>query len=147
MRFPTKGTPRDQLSTQMRDALATDADWRGGRIWSLVYFAGDDVADVLKDAYSAALFTNGLGPGAFKSLKKFEAEVIAMTADLLGCPGATGNMTSGGTESILMAVKTARDWARAEKGITAPEMVLPVTAHPAFDKAPQYLCLKSVHIF
>jgi len=146
MQFPVKGTPHEQLSAQMRDALALDADWRGGRIWSLVYFAGDDVAEVLKDAYSAAFFTNGLGPGAFKSLKKFESEVVAMTADLLGCPGAVGNMTSGGTESILMAVKTARDWARAKKGIAEPEMVLPVTAHPAFDKAAHYLGVKPVHI-
>ncbi len=146
MKFPTQGTPHEQLLAEMRDALATDADWRGGRIWSLVYYAGDDVAAVLKDAYALAFFTNGLGPGAFKSLKKFEAEVVAITAGLLGCPEAAGNMTSGGTESILMAVKTARDWARAEKGITEPEMVLPVTAHPAFDKAAHYLGVKPVHI-
>jgi glutamate/tyrosine decarboxylase-like PLP-dependent enzyme len=146
MKFPSQAKPRDQITAEMRQALARDADWRGGKTWSLVYFAGDDVADVLKEAYTAAFFTNGLGPGAFKSLKKFEAEVISMTADLLGDPQATGNMTSGGTESILMAVKAARDRARAEKGISEPEMVLPVTAHPAFDKAGQYLGVKAVHI-
>jgi sphinganine-1-phosphate aldolase len=66
-----------------------------------------------------------------------------MTAGLLGEPDAAGNMTSGGTESIMMAVKTARDWARAEKGITEPEMVMPTTVHPAFDKAAQYLGVKA----
>src|SRR3972149_9851323 len=146
MRFPDKGKTREQLRAGLREAISHDADWRGGKIWSLVYFAGEDVAEVLKDAYTTAFFTNGLGPGAFKSLKKFEAEVIAMTADLLGCPGAAGNMTSGGTGSILMAVKTARDWARAEKGIAEPEMVLPVSAHPAFDKAAPYLGVTPVHI-
>ena len=146
MNFPKRGESHQQVMAQLQEAITHDADWRGGRIWSLVYFAGEDVAALLKDAYSTAFFTNGLGPGAFKSLRKFEAEVIAMTADLLGCPQAAGNMTSGGTESILMAVKTARDWARAEKGITAPSMVLPVTAHPAFDKAAQYLGVKAVHI-
>ena len=145
MQLPEKGLSREEVHDQIETALGRDADWRGGKIWSLVYFAGEDVSEVLKDAYTAAFYTNGLGPGAFKSLRKFESEVIAMTAGLLGEPEATGNMTSGGTESILMAVKTARDYAKAERGITEPEMVLPVTAHPAFDKSAQYLGVKAVH--
>jgi glutamate/tyrosine decarboxylase-like PLP-dependent enzyme len=145
MNLPSAGKTRDQLRTEIEQALTRDADWRGGKIWSLVYFAGEDVDEVLKDAYTAAFYTNGLGPGAFKSLRKFESEVVAMTAGLLGAPEACGNMTSGGTESILMAVKTARDFARSERGISEPEMVLPVTAHPAFDKSAQYLGVKAVH--
>ena len=139
------GKSADQVRTEIREALARDADWRGGKIWSLVYFAGEDVADVIRDAYSAAIFTNGLGPGAFKSLRKFESEVVGITAGLLGKLDAVGNMTSGGTESILMAVKTARDFAAAERGISEPEIVLPTTAHPAFDKAAQYLGVRLVH--
>jgi len=146
MTFPKQGSSHDEVMASINEALASDADWRGGRIFSLVYFAGEDVAEVIRDAYSAAIFTNGLGPTAFRSLKKMESEVIGMTADILGLPEAVGNMTSGGTESIIMAVKTARDWARAEKGITDPEIVLPVTAHPAFDKAAQYLGVKSVPV-
>jgi sphinganine-1-phosphate aldolase len=145
MQLPAHGHSREDVHAEIERALGRDADWRGGKIWSLVYFAGDDVADVLKDAYTSAFFTNGLGPGAFKSLRKFESEVIAMTAGLLGDENATGNMTSGGTESILMAVKTARDFARTEGGISEPEMVLPVSAHPAFDKSAQYLGVKAVH--
>lgn len=146
MKMPAQGKTKDEVSSDIREALVDDADWRGGKTWSLVYFAGDDVSDVLRDAYSQAIYTNGLGPGAFKSLQKFESEVIAMTANLLGHPDAVGNMTSGGTESILMAVKAARDRAREERDVTAPEMVLPITAHPAFDKAAQYLGVKVVHI-
>ena len=145
MEFPEKGTSRENLTSRLNDAVSRDADWRGGKIFSLVYFAGDDVADVLKEAYTTAFYSNGLGPGAFKSLKKFESEVISMTADLLNHQDAAGNMTSGGTESILMAVKTARDWARAEKGIAHPQIVVPVTAHPAFDKAAHYLDVDIVH--
>lgn len=145
MQLPKKGRSREDVHNEIETALGRDADWRGGKIWSLVYFAGEDVSEVLKDAYTAAFYTNGLGPGAFKSLRKFESEVIAMTAGLLGEPEATGNMTSGGTESILMAVKTARDFAKAERGVTEPEMVLPVSAHPAFDKSAQYLGVKAVH--
>ncbi len=142
MQLPSEGKSKEQVHEEIAAALSRDADWRGGKIWSLVYFAGEDVAEVLRDAYTASIFTNGLGPGAFKSLKKFESEAIGMTAGLLGLPDAVGNMTSGGTESILMAVKTARDFARAERGITEPEIVLPVTAHPAFDKSAQYLGLR-----
>ena len=145
MQFPDKGASRQDLTARLNEAISRDADWRGGKIFALVYFAGDDVAEVLKEAYTTAFFSNGLGPAAFKSLKKFESEVIAMTADLLNHPEAAGNMTSGGTESILMAVKTARDWARAEKGITKPQMIVPITAHPAFDKAAHYLGVDVVH--
>jgi sphinganine-1-phosphate aldolase len=145
MQFPEKSASREQITSQLNDAISHDADWRGGKIFSLVYFAGDDVADVLKEAYTTAFYTNGLGPGAFKSLKKFESEIISMTGDLLHHPEAAGNMTSGGTESILMAVKTARDWARAEKGIERPQIIVPVTAHPAFDKAAHYLDVEIVH--
>jgi glutamate/tyrosine decarboxylase-like PLP-dependent enzyme len=144
MNLPPIGKSREEVHDEIEQALKRDADWRGGKIWSLVYYAGDDVADVLKDAYSQAFYTNGLGPGAFKSLRKFESEVIAMTAGLLNTPEPVGNMTSGGTESILMAVKTARDYARAERGITQPEMVVPISAHPAFDKSAHYLGVKAI---
>jgi glutamate/tyrosine decarboxylase-like PLP-dependent enzyme len=145
MNLPPTGKSREEVRSEIEQALTRDADWRGGKIWSLVYFAGEDVDAVLKDAYTAAFYTNGLGPGAFKSLRKFESEVVSMTASLLNAPDGAGNMTSGGTESILMAVKTARDYARAERGITEPEMVIPLSAHPAFDKSAQYLGVKAVH--
>lgn len=148
MKLPTSGKPRDELLDEMRRDGESDVDWHSGKIWSLVYFAGDDVAEVLKEAYTSFFYTNGLGPTAFPSLRKFEAEVIAMTAELLGGgEEATGNMTSGGTESILMAIKTARDRARAERpDMGQPEMVLPVTAHPAFEKGAHYFQVKPVHI-
>ena len=147
MKLPTTGKPRDELLADMRGLQVDDANWRAGRMWSLVYFAGDDVADVLKDAYTTFIYGNGLSPMAFPSLRKLEAEVIAITADLLGGSEAVGNMTTGGTESIIMAVKTARDSARADRpGLGQPEMVLPVTAHPAFEKAGHYLGVRPVHI-
>lgn len=102
---------------------------------------------IAKEAYSLYFSENGLNPGAFPSLRRFETEVISMAAGLLGGDeNVVGNMTSGGTESILMAVKTARDWARANRPqVRRPEIVLPLTAHPAFDKAAEYFGLKIVH--
>ncbi len=115
MKLPTAGKPHDELLAEMRALQDGDADWHSGKIWSLVYFAGDDVAEVLKEAYTTFLYTNGLSVAAFRSLQKLESEVIAMTAELLGSSEAVGTMTSGGTESILMAIKTARDMARARR--------------------------------
>lgn len=148
MKLPTNGTPHDELLAEMRATQSGDVDFQHGRVWSLVYYAGDDVAALLKEAYTTFLFGNGLSPAAFPSLRKFESEVVAMTADLLrGGEEAAGNMTSGGTESIIMAVKAARDGARARNpDLRDPEMVLPITAHPAFEKAAQYLDVKAVHI-
>ncbi len=84
---------------------------------------------------------------AFKSLKRLEHAVVRMTADLLhGGPRACGTMTSGGTESCLLAVKTYRDRARARKPwIRRPEMILPESAHVAWEKGAEYFGVKAVH--
>ncbi len=145
--LPPKKTSAENVLATMRQARAHDAKWRAGKTWSLVYHASDDVTELLKEAYTMFFSENGLNPTAFPSLKKFEAEVVAMTANLLGGDEKTvGNMTSGGTESLLMAVKTARDWGRATKNITAPEMILPASAHPAFEKAAHYFSVRAIHI-
>jgi sphinganine-1-phosphate aldolase len=143
MQLPKTGTPRGELFAAMRAMKARDADWRGGRTWSLIYPAGEDVDDVLREANNLYVFENALNPFRFPSLRQMEVDVVAMTTALLnGGDDAGGTMTSGGTESILMAVKTARDRARAERGIAAPELLAPVSAHPAFAKAAKYLCLE-----
>ena len=89
------------------------------------------------------LYENALNPLRFPSLRQMEVEVVGDTAELLHAPaGAGGCMTSGGTESIVMAVKTARERAKAERGVDAAELVTPRTAHPAFAKAANYLGLE-----
>jgi glutamate/tyrosine decarboxylase-like PLP-dependent enzyme len=141
--LPEKGVAREDIFAQMREMKAKDADWQGGRTWSLIYPAGEDVDEVLREANNLYMFENALNPFRFPSLRRMEADVVAMTLDLLhGGEQSGGTMTSGGTESILMAVKTARDRAREEKGIVQPEMLVPVSAHPAFAKAAKCLCLE-----
>lgn len=142
--FPESGLTPEEVFVQMEAARSRDADWRRGRLGLYVHFGGDDVLAVAKEAYQRFFSENALGPRAFPSLKKFEDDIVAWTADLLHAgPAATGVVSSGGTESIFLAVKTARDRARAEHPeITEPEIVAPVSAHPAFDKAAHYLCIK-----
>lgn len=137
--IPEHGTDRERLLDEIRAAAAGDADWHGGRTFSLVYHHSDEHHAFLERVVGAYLSTNALNPLAFQSLRRFEAEVVRMSAWLLGGDDATaGTMSSGGTESILLAVKTYRDRARREGRVpagAAPNLVLPVTAHPAFLKA------------
>jgi glutamate/tyrosine decarboxylase-like PLP-dependent enzyme len=143
MPLPEKGIPKAELLARMRERKRADADWRGGRTFSLVYPAGEDVDELLREAAELYLFENALNPFRFPSLRQMEDEVVALAADLLhGGATAGGAMTSGGTESILMAVKTARERARAERGVTKPELLAPYSAHPAFAKAAHYLGLE-----
>jgi len=148
MKMPETSTPRESIIEKMNGMRSGDANWKDGRTWSLVYYAGEEIYGLLKDAYTMFMSENGLNPMAFPSLKQFENEVVAMTADMLGGDSdVAGTMTSGGTESILLVVRTARDWARAEKPhIAKPEMILPVTAHPAFEKAAKYFDVTPVRI-
>ena len=143
-RLPEKGTPWTDLETRMRAMGEGDVDWRSGRAAVYVFHAGEDVLDVGKQAYALYQSENGLGPAAFPSLARMESDVIDMGLGLLQAPeGACGNLTSGGTESILMAVKTCRDQAAANGMDTADaELVVPWSAHLAFDKAAGYLGLE-----
>lgn len=145
--LPEHGTPRDELFARMREAKTADADWRGGRTWSLIYPAGEEVDEVLRFANEMYMFENALNPLKFPSLATMEKDVVSMTAALLNGPSETrGSMTSGGTESILHAVRVARDRARAERGVTEPAIVIPRSAHPAFAKGAKYFGLDVVHI-
>ena len=137
--LPDHGTDWETLSARMDEMAAGDVRWRDGRTVVYVFNAGEDVARVQKEAYVRFMSENGLGPMAFPSLARMEEEVVGMALTLLDAPdGAAGNMTSGGTDSITMAVKTARDRARATGRLAAGargNIVMPWSGHPAFDKA------------
>ena len=116
-----------------------DVRWREGRAFSLAYNAGPDALAVAEEAYRRFSGENALNTNAFPSLKRMQSDVLAMSGIWLGAtPQSAGFMTSGGTESILMAVKSARDRLRAERGISHPNMVMPTSAHAAFAKAGEY---------
>lgn len=145
--LPKSATDRAEVYAELEKLHEVDTKWNEGRVFSLVYPMSDEHTEFLKKVYTLYFHENGLNPGAFPSLKKFESEVVSIAANLLGGgESAAGAMTSGGSESIMMAVKTYRDWARSTKGITAPEAVLPITVHPAFDKALHYFGIKAIKI-
>jgi glutamate/tyrosine decarboxylase-like PLP-dependent enzyme len=143
-KMPKNGSRWEDLKPQMLERGGADANWREGKTAVYVFNAGEDVARVQKEAYTMYMSENGLGPLAFPSLKQMEDEVIGMGLSLLHAPeGAKGTMTSGGTDSITMAVKTARDFARAERCVSGQgNIVAPYSAHPAFDKAAKLMELE-----
>ena len=144
--LPKTGVAADTLLAQLDALAARDVDWKSGRAFSLAYHAGPEVLALATAALAKYQSTNALNVAAFPSLKQMQAEVVEIVAGLLhGGPDAAGFMTSGGTESILLAVKAARTRGR-ERGIAAPEMVLPTTAHAAFEKGAAYFDVRSVRV-
>ncbi|CAI9785057.1 unnamed protein product [Fraxinus pennsylvanica] len=135
---------------KMKDEKQKDAAWQG-KCSGTVYIGGNEYEghfSLINEACSMFAHTNPLHLDVFQSVVKFEAEVVAMTAALLGSKEKAsggqicGNMTSGGTESIVLAVKASRDYMKAKKGITRPEMIIPASAHSAYDKAAHYFNIK-----
>ena len=137
MKMPQQGRDWPILKKEMIDRGGGDAAWRDGRTAVYVFNAGPEISTVQHEAYGLYMAENGLGPLAFPSLAQMEKDVLSMALDLLHGPeGATGAMTSGGTDSITMAMKTARDFARAAGKVAGrANVVLPQSAHLAFDKA------------
>ncbi len=134
----------EAIVAHLDELKAHDVRWRDGRVFTLVYYAGADVLAVAEEAYRRYASENALNTDAFPSLRTIQADVVAIVADWLqaGDEGA-GFMTSGGTESILMAVKAARERGRKELGITEPNIVLPTSAHAAFEKGCYYFGVES----
>lgn len=148
MKIPEKKLNEAEVFETLERYRANDNDWRAGRTWGYVFDAGREIEAVAKKAYMAFLSENALDPTIFPSLLRLENEVVGMALAHVRAPdGAAGNFTSGGTESIILAVKAARDAFREKHpGVGQPEMVLPVTAHAAFHKAAHYLGVKAVTI-
>jgi glutamate/tyrosine decarboxylase-like PLP-dependent enzyme len=144
MALPDEGMSPEAIFTHLDELKVNDVRWRDGRAFTLVYYGGDDVLAVAEEAYRKYSSENALNTDAFPSLRTLQAEVVGFVGDWLqaGDDGA-GFMTSGGTESILMAVKAARERGRKEFGITEPNIVLPTSAHAAFEKGCYYFGLES----
>jgi glutamate/tyrosine decarboxylase-like PLP-dependent enzyme len=144
-RFPEHGRSADDVLEQLRAMRGDDLDWRGGKAFSLVYnHQHAQLEEAVHGAAELFLHENALNPFAFPSLLRMEQELVAMAADLLHGDPRAGALTSGGTESIFLAVQVARDQARTERGIAEPKVVTAITAHPAFAKACKYLDVEHV---
>ncbi len=144
MSLPQHGLGRDDVLAQLDSFKSDDVRWRDGRAFTLTYSAGPDVNDIAEAAYARFSTENALNTDAFPSLRRIQADVVDIVGDWLQAgPDGAGFMTTGGTESLLMAVKAARERGRKERGITRPNVVLPTSAHAAFEKGCYYFGLES----
>ncbi|MGH0038330.1 MAG: pyridoxal phosphate-dependent decarboxylase family protein [Myxococcota bacterium] len=146
MEIPRHGRTREDVLSDLEGYKSDDMPWRDGRTWAYVYDPGEEAEKVIKDAFGLFLTENGLDPTVFPSTLRLENELISMAAKhLKGDENVVGSFTSGGTESIMLSVKAARDRARALRpDIARPELLLPETAHAAFHKSAHYLGLDVV---
>jgi glutamate/tyrosine decarboxylase-like PLP-dependent enzyme len=145
--FALGGQERELVMLELESRRSGDVRWREGRAFSLAYYAGPEAARVSEEAYRRFSGENALNTHAFPSLQQMQTEVLSIVGQWLGAnDNSAGFFTSGGTESLLMAVKAARDRARAERGIEKPNMVLATSAHAAFEKAAAYFDVESRRI-
>jgi sphinganine-1-phosphate aldolase len=114
-----------------------------GHVSGSIYHGGHDHYAFLTEAFRLFAHANVLQRDMYPSATKLEAEIVAMTAAMLhGGPEVCGVVTFGGTESLINPMLVYRDRARAEKGITEPEVIIPLTAHVALEKAGHLLGIK-----
>ncbi len=154
--MPAKGRDRDDILKELSAmAEAENAGWQSGQVSGTFYHAGEEHRAFLNRVFSLFSHANTIQFDMCPSMFKMESEIISMTAKMLNGDSikehnaedqVCGTVTSGGTGSILMAMKVYRDWGRKEKGIQAPEIIMPHTAHPAFDKSGSYFGIKMVHV-
>lgn len=144
--FPDQGAPVETVLASLEEAKAGDVDWRAGRTNLYVQYGGEDVLEVARRAANLYFSENAHGTAAFPSVQRLQADVVAWMLDLVGAgPMGDGCLTASGSESILLALRTARDWARARRpDLSVPRIVVPRSAHPAFDKAAGLLGLEVV---
>lgn len=156
-RIPEIGRDKEEIIREMATLKALEESrWRDGFVSGAVYHGDTGHIDFLNRIYAINSQSNPLHADLWPSTTKFEAEIVSMTANMLGAKQienrvhvedeVCGVVSSGGTESILLAMKTYRDWARDQKKITRPEMIVPSTAHAAFDKAAQYFNIKLIRV-
>jgi sphinganine-1-phosphate aldolase len=146
--LPAKGMAYFELMEKMRKMKSGERRIEEGKAFGGIYHAvGADLDELQGKAWALFSSSNALYPGIFRAVRKMEAEIVAMTVKLLGGgDDACGALTSGGTESILLAILAYREQAKAERGVTAPEVIACATCHSALDKACHYFGVKLVKL-
>jgi len=144
--LPKEGRSAEEVFSEANAYfMLGDSEWKKGSLSGTVYNYNSEANKLFADVYGLSALTNPLHPDVFPGIRKMEAEVIDMCVNMFhGGPNACGAMSSGGTESILLAIKAYRDYARQVKGIKYPEIVCPTSAHAAFVKASQIFRMRLV---
>jgi len=145
--LPTESRVKEKILSEIKEITSLEKSrWQKGYVSGAVYHGDNEHIDFLNRVYALQSQSNPLHSDLFPSASKFESEIVSMTAHMLGAnqtkDDVCGVVSSGGTESILLAMKTYRDRGRELHNIFRPNIVIPVTAHAAFDKAGEYFKIK-----
>jgi sphinganine-1-phosphate aldolase len=145
--LPEDGLGRTQILAALGDLRANDPKI-DGHAFAFIYDAGEEARALAREAFAACMGINGLDPTVYPSARQIENAVVAWCREVTRAPeGAVGTATAGGTESVMLAVKAARDYARRTRpAIKNPKMLLPETAHACFHKAGHYLGVEVVRV-
>ena len=148
--LPPHGRSWEKVKAEMGVVQKDDFPWHSERMFiGGSYFGGEDVVEVANEAYQMHINYNALyATKIFPSLVRYENDIVRALLGMMNAPtGASGSITIGGTESLIMAVKTAYAWAHDQRpGATEPEILIPHAAHPAFDKAAHLMGIKAVRL-
>eukprot|EP00796_Vickermania_ingenoplastis_P005973 gene5973-4282_t len=148
--LPPQGHTYDEV-IRMVETFHEDLDlpFRDGKLSGAVYHGGEEHTKFINKVMEIQQWSNPLHSDVFGATRKMEAEIVSMVMHMFNgqiLPDACGTLTSGGSESIMMAMKTYRDWGRKERGIDRPSVLAPITIHPAFDKAAEYFDINLIKI-
>jgi len=145
--LPLQGLPSSKVLSLTEEYMALGPfSWQSGQCSGAVYGGTPALSELLTEVYSRTMWSNALHMNVFPGVCRMEAEVVSMTNDFFHGDVPAGLITSGGTESLFMTLKVYRDWARQKRGITRPSIVMPETAHPAFDKAAHLLHVRLIKV-
>ncbi|GMH68096.1 hypothetical protein TrRE_jg9563, partial [Triparma retinervis] len=154
--LPKKGrTSKSLLADLKKRGAKENKKWEEGLVSGAVYCGEEEHTDLLNAAYAAFSLANPLHPDIWPSVNQFEAEIVSMTASLMNgqihglkdiVDTVVGCISSGGTESIVLAAKAHREFYCKAKGIKHPEIISCVTAHAAIDKACEILGCRNVKV-
>ena len=154
--LPENGISRETIREELLHQLAQEKSVANQRGHGGIYIKINDKYDkylnnpkmtdfidknltIKEEAYLYFSHTNCLYPFLFPGIRKFDIELISMAANMLNASEPAGNITSGGQESIFLAMNCWKNYGLKVKGIKKPNIILPITAHPAFNKACHYL--------
>lgn len=148
--LPAVGMPEKSVLDELdlMESTLPHTEWKRGRVSGAVYHGGDELVHLQSLAFEKFCVANQLHPDVFPAVRKMESEVVSMTLNLFNAPQDTGcgTTSSGGTESLLLACLSAKMFAYHHRGVTKPEMIIPITAHAGFDKAAYYFGIKLHHV-
>ncbi|QLQ80975.1 hypothetical protein HG537_0E03300 [Torulaspora globosa] len=148
-KLPAVGLPEQSILDELEllENKIPHTNWKDGKVSGAVYHGGEDIIHLQSLAFEKFCVANQLHPDVFPAVRKMESEVVSMTLNMFNAPKDTGCGTtnSGGTESLLLACLSAKMYAYHHRGVTEPEIIVPVTAHAGFDKAAYYFGIKIHH--